>query len=470
MRRRAENLVWPKVPREGNHAGRIAHVAKGASELIDSFRILFAIEAPIEHLAVVLAAFFNQNLHMMQHLDWPLIICRIPEFQNCVIRSSHGVCIQYCRAPRVAVQEVIHWAAGCGSELVMPGETCHHELMDIRYPRPLLLGDTVGVTSPSRGVDQQLLGRLNFAAQHLRERGFLVNIGDCMDGARHVSASAEERAGELMRMLLDPQIQAVIPPWGGETAIDVIPHLDFEALAKAEPTWFIGYSDISTLLTPITLLSGMATIHGSNLLDTPYKVPEPLRSWMDIASMPAGSSFSQSSPGVYRVNDWDPWQSNPTVTEHSWNGAGTWERLDHGQGTVDVTGRLIGGCVETLVNLAGTPYLDTKSFRGSANAPLIVYIEASGAEATMICRHLHGMRLAGFFDNANAILVGRTGAPDSATLTQAEAVVDALGMLNVPIIGNVECGHVPPQLPIVNGALGHLVSDGEREFLEQRLL
>nr|WP_205164062.1 S66 peptidase family protein [Arthrobacter roseus] len=342
--------------------------------------------------------------------------------------------------------------------------------MDIRYPRPLTLGDTVGVTSPSSGISEKHQGRLDFATQLLRDRGFQVEVGVCMDGARHVSAPVEQRAAELMRMLLDPHIRAVLPPWGGATAIDIIPHLDFDALANAEPTWFIGYSDISTLLTPITLRTGMATIHGSNLMDTPYKVPESLMSWIDIASMPAGSSFRQSSPGVYRVNDWNPWETTPGVTQHSWNGEGTWERLDQGQDEVDVTGRLIGGCIETLTNLAGTPYLDTMRLRGSADETLIVYIEASGAEATMICRHLHGMRLAGFFDGAKAILVGRTGAPDSPTLTQSEAVLDALGTLGVPIIGNVECGHVPPRLPIVNGALGHLVFNEQDQFLEQTLL
>ncbi|MHA7271457.1 S66 family peptidase [Arthrobacter sp. HLT1-20] len=341
--------------------------------------------------------------------------------------------------------------------------------MEIRYPRPLAPGDVIGVTAPSSGVPESLVGRFDFVVQQLRDRGFLVDLGDCMDGSTHVSAPAEQRAGELMRMLLDPMIKAIVPPWGGTTAIDLIPHLDFDALASAEPTWFVGYSDISTLLTPITLRTGMATLHGSNLMDTSYRVPESLMSWLDIASLPAGESFKQASPGVYRVNDWDDWENKPEVTEQAWNGTGAWERLDKGQDEVSVAGRLIGGCIETMVNLAGTPYLRTEALRKDPAAALIVYVEASSVEATTICRHLHGMRLAGFFDGAKAILVGRTGAPDSATLTQAEAVIDALGMLGIPIIGNVECGHVPPQLPIVNGAKGHLVFNKKDQYLEQTL-
>jgi muramoyltetrapeptide carboxypeptidase len=66
------------------------------------------------------------------------------------------------------------------------------------------------------------------------------------------------------------------------------------------------------------------------------------------------------------------------------------------------------------------------------------------------------MCLAGFFAGANAVLVDRFSAADSETLTQKEAVLDALGSLGVPVIADVECGHVAPHLPIVNGALGHI--------------
>jgi hypothetical protein len=82
---------------------------------------------------------------------------------------------------------------------------------------------------------------------------------------------------------------------------------------------------------------------------------------------------------------------------------------------------------------------------------LLVCVEAGGDGAFAICRKLHGMRLAGFFDRANAVLVGRTNAPDAGSLSQHEAVLDALGSLNVPIITDVECGHVPPSSPSSTG-------------------
>ncbi|CAL9357643.1 Microcin C7 self-immunity protein MccF [Streptomyces sp. enrichment culture] len=341
--------------------------------------------------------------------------------------------------------------------------------MPIRYPAPLRPGDRVAVTSPSSGVPEELRERLEVAVREVGRRGYEVVVGDCMDGSGHLSAPAADRAAELTAMLTDPGIRAVVPPWGGETAIDLLPLLDWDRLRAADPTWLVGFSDVSTLLTPLTLLTGTATLHGNNLMDTPYRVPEGLLSWLDIAAMPEGSGFTQTPPGRHRSGGWDDFHAHPEVREYTLDAAGGWARLD-GDGDVEAEGRLIGGCVETLCNIAGTPYGDVSSFaRAHAPEGLIVYVEAAEQDAFTICRNLHGMRLAGFFDAANAVLVGRTAAPDSASLTQHEAVLDALGPLGVPIVADVECGHVPPYLPLVNGARGRVISTPERNEVVQTL-
>ncbi|MET8580727.1 S66 peptidase family protein [Streptomyces collinus] len=338
--------------------------------------------------------------------------------------------------------------------------------MSVRYPRPLRPGDRIGVTSPSSGVAKELRGRLDVAVRDLQARGYEVVVGRCMDGSTHVSAPAAERAAELTGMLTDPAIRAVVPPWGGETAIDLLPLLDFERIGRAEPTWVVGWSDMSTIVTPLTLLTGVATVHGNNLMDTPYRTPEGLTSWLDIVTAPQGEPFTQTPPGRHRSTGWDDWTRDPGIRDLTLDAEGGWRRLD-GTGDVDVEGRLIGGCIETLVNVAGTRLLDTRSF--AAGDDLLVYVEACEDNAYSICRNLHGMRLAGFFDRAAAVLVGRTKAPDGRTLTQDEAVLDALGSLGVPIVAGVECGHVPPYLPLVNGARGRVVHTAARSEIVQTL-
>ena len=341
--------------------------------------------------------------------------------------------------------------------------------MTIRYPCALRPGDRIGVTAPSSGVAPRHRARLNFCVDFVRDSGFDVVVGSCLDGTSYVSAPAADRAAELIAMLVDPTIRAVIPPWGGELAIDLLPHLDWAQIASSAPTWFVGFSDISTLITPLTLITGVATLHGNNLMDTPYAVPVPLLSWLDIASLPPGSSFEQGPAGGHREPGFDDWELDPTVTTYPLDAPGSWTRLD-GSGDVSVSGRLIGGCIETLSNLTGTPYGDLAGFaRDHAPEGLLVYVEAAEGSSYDIGRRLHGMKLAGWFADANAVLVGRTSAADQPGLAQHEAVVDALGDLDIPIIADVDCGHVPPYMPIVNGALGALSWSPDAMSLRQTL-
>ncbi|GAA4128263.1 LD-carboxypeptidase [Nocardioides fonticola] len=335
---------------------------------------------------------------------------------------------------------------------------------EIRYPAPLRPGDRIGVTSPSAGASGAARERIDFCIEQLRADGYDVVVGELMDAVGITSGPAQARADELTEMLCDPTIACVVPPWGGETAIDLVDLLDWEALAAAEPTWLVGYSDLSTVLLPITTRLGWATLHGDNLADTPYVVPDGLLGWREVA---AGTGpHVQRDSGLFAT--WVRFEEDPRATAWREVGRGSWGL--HGAASLDVTGRLIGGCVETLANLAGTPYGDVAAFgRTHAEERLIVYLEAGGDDAPTICRNLHGLRLAGWFEHARAILIGRTNAPDSAQLTQRDAVLDALGRLDLPIVFDLEIGHVPPHLPLVNGALARVVVDGQRREITQHL-
>jgi muramoyltetrapeptide carboxypeptidase LdcA involved in peptidoglycan recycling len=294
-----------------------------------------------------------------------------------------------------------------------------------------------------------------------------------MDGTGPTSAPKQERAAELTAMLADPAIAAVVPPWGGVLAIDILDQIDWDTLAAAEPTWLVGFSDTSTVMLALTLRLGWATLHGSNLMDTPYRPPDGLLHWTDIAS--ATTPFTQRSPGRHRAEGWDDYQKHPGVSTMTLPDAGRWTVLDGGRAAgagarLDVTGRLVGGCIETISPLVGTPYGDVPGF-GAAHADdgLVVYVEACEGDAYTIGRALHGMRLAGWFEHARAVLVGRTPAPDADGLTQHEAVADALGGLGIPVVLDVECGHVQPFLPLVNGASARVVVDGARQEITQTL-
>ncbi len=338
--------------------------------------------------------------------------------------------------------------------------------MSPRYPRPLRPGDTIAVTAPSSGVEPRHQGRLDFTLNWLRDKGFDVVEGNCLRGGTQVSAPVADRAAEVEAFLTDPRIRAVVPPWGGETAIDLVDLLDYRAIGRAEPTWIVGFSDTSTLLVPLTLRADLATLHGHNLMDTPYELPAGPMHWLDVAALEPGASFTQSGTTSHRQPGWDDWEKDPTPTTMPLTEPTEW-RVLHGPDEVSFGGRLIGGCVEVLGPLAGTPYADVGGWVQQQSEGTVVYLEVGGTDAYDACRHLHALRLAGWFERANGVLIGRTRAPDSEYLTHDGAVIDALARLDLPIVAGVDFGHVPPAMAFVNGALAQVrVAGGTGEITQ----
>jgi muramoyltetrapeptide carboxypeptidase LdcA involved in peptidoglycan recycling len=332
-----------------------------------------------------------------------------------------------------------------------------------RFPPPLAPGDRIAVTSPSSGVKRESLPRLEFNLQWLRDRGYNVVVGECMSGELVRSAPKEERATELVEFLCDPAVAAVVPPFGGELAVDLLDQLDWDRLAVAEPTWLVGWSDISSLLVPLTTRLDWANAHGWNLMDTSLAAPEGLLHWTDLLA--ATGDVVQRSPGRTRQG-WGNWLAPDTVAM-TLDQPTDWVVL--GGGDADVSGRLIGGCLEVLAPLAGTPYADVPAYgRAHADEGLLVYLEVSEYGAYDVCRLLHGLRYADWFEHANAVLIGRTPAPDATDLTQLEAVEEVLGGLGIPVVAEMDIGHTQPFLPLVNGASARVVvRDGIREVTQQ---
>lgn len=328
----------------------------------------------------------------------------------------------------------------------------------IRRPGPLRVGDRIAVTAPSSGVTGGALARLDLVLEHLRERGYEVVEGRCLRAERHnASAPAAERAEELQRFLLDPTVAAVLPPWGGELATEVLDRLDFVALRNSRPVWLLGYSDLSTLMLPLTLRAGWATAHGPNLMDLAPTQTDPLAAavWATLAA-PAGVPIRQASSQRYQTR----WIAFEKQVDAPWQltAPTRWRRLDDQESPLAFDGRLIGGCLDTIAWLAGTVHGDVPAFvRAAGRDGAILYLENCEFGPTAEVRALRAMRRHGWFDGLSGLLIGRSAAPapsgDHDPLTHAQALQTVLGDLPCPVLWDVDIGHQPPQFTLVNGAL-----------------
>jgi muramoyltetrapeptide carboxypeptidase LdcA involved in peptidoglycan recycling len=223
----------------------------------------------------------------------------------------------------------------------------------------------------------------------------------------------------------------------------------------------------------LTLRTGIAMVHAANLMDTPCRAPGPLLDWLDVVAAPVGSTLAQGAAPLHQGGEWPSVSENPAVREWEVTIPGSWKQLAPGKvgAVVQASGRLVGGCLETVAMLPGSPFGDMDAFaRSYAPEGLIVYLEVAESNALTAARLLHHVRLAGWFDHANAVLIGRTGAPESRSYSQLDALRSALGDLDVPVLYDVDFGHLPPQLSIVNGALATLELDGTNGRLAQQLI
>ena len=147
---------------------------------------------------------------------------------------------------------------------------------------------------------------------------------------------ANKRAFELQLMMEDDQIDLIIPPWGGELAIEVLDKLDF---SKFQTKWILGYSDTSLILLATTLKTGIATACGPNLVDLRGAYSdETTAKWEELLSNKRGSSMIQFSSENYQKE----WQyENPIPCIFHLTEKTEWKTVTGNE--VMIKGRLLAG-------------------------------------------------------------------------------------------------------------------------------
>jgi len=341
----------------------------------------------------------------------------------------------------------------------------------VRFPKPLLVGDLIAVTAPSSGVSRPAIARLEVVLSHVRSQGYRVIEGECLRG-QHKDASAPpaQRAHELMRFLTDPAVSAIMPPWGGELAIELLGLMDFEALRSVSPKWLLGYSDLSTLQLPLTIISDWATAYGPCLMDLAPTQTDPLTtSVLKVLSADFSRPVGQDASTRYQ-KEWMDFEMRADAPLHLTEPT-CWKRLDGSAVPVDFRGRLIGGCLDTIAPLAGSPYGDIPSFvRESGSAGAILYLENAEMSPTGLVRTLWGLRLNGWFENLSGLMLGRSTGPlpdKAGSLTYEEALLAVLADLPYPVLYDVDIGHKPPQFTLINGATAEVTLEAGRGRITQ---
>ncbi len=274
-------------------------------------------------------------------------------------------------------------------------------------PPALIAGDTVGIVAPASNIKRT---DLEAGCDALRQAGYRPFYFDSiLDQDLYFAGSVDRRRRELEAMFMREDVKAIVCARGGYGANYLLEALDLEKI-KAHAKIFVGYSDVTALLTYFCDAGGFITFHG----------PMAAKDWAH-------------DDGV----DVSSWQA-------ALSGISSWE-LDLGTGSgatglVEGTaeGILSGGCLSILVASLGTPY-EIKT------SGTILFMEDVGAKPYQIDRMLMQLKLAGKFEGVRGIVFGEM--PDCLqTANQGYTLQDVIqrivGPLGIPLAYGVRSGHV----------------------------
>ncbi|HYA24372.1 MAG TPA: LD-carboxypeptidase, partial [Terriglobales bacterium] len=233
-------------------------------------------------------------------------------------------------------------------------------------PPALRPGDTVGIIAPASNIKQALL---EAGCQALRALGYKPFYFDSiLERDVYFAGSVQRRVRELEEMFTRPEVRAIVCARGGYGANYLLDKLDLEKI-KAQPKIFVGYSDVTTLLTYFADAAGLVTFHGPMVTkDFSHSDGVDLLSWQAALGGTAEWSVGPNT-GV-----------KPLV-----------------EGRAE--GVLYGGCLSMLVASLGTPYeIHTEG--------TLLFLEDLAAKPFQIDRMLMQLKLAGKLHGARGIVFG----------------------------------------------------------------
>ena len=257
---------------------------------------------------------------------------------------------------------------------------------------------------------------LSLAAKELEKSGITV-LYEPDPGPRDWPWTAGDvgtRSQRLNQALLEPDSDMVLCARGGYGSSDLLPHLDWEALAGRPPKPLIGFSDISSLHSALRARLGWHGIHGP-MPDTDY--------WETGDAAALAGVLGQG------------------------NQAGTLTVQPLREGDDGPEGWLFGGCFTVLTNLIGTPWLPPLK-------DAILLLEDTGETPPRLLRALNQWQQSGALDDVAAIVLGRfSGCAVAATGVDEEGLLTAMASrLDLPVYHCRQFGHCRPNHPWIIGA------------------
>ena len=305
-------------------------------------------------------------------------------------------------------------------------------------PKAVRTGDLVAVAALSGGLEGGETSLFERGVEAIEQMGFAVRVSPLVDLDRRwwwAAASPAEAAEEFNRLLRDQEVRAIFALTGGRLALSYLDLIDFEAVST-DPKPLLGFSDISTLHLALHARTGVVSLHSDCVTHGfGYWHESDDARRKELEDVYLRVLTGDGAPGVLPAGRrWECWRSG------------------------SARGPLVGGMLNRLVRVQSTSFaLTPEHFDGA-----VLFWEEAFTSTSVVWSDLQVLRHAGVLDRIAGMVVGAPfevepteGGPD----TLREIVLDALGERDIPVLGNVDVGHDPPNLPMPLGVRAEMDAD-----------
>ncbi len=272
-------------------------------------------------------------------------------------------------------------------------------------PERLKNGETIGIIAPSGSFNKD---NFKIGVKVLKDTGYKVKYNPMIFKECWSKPDFDEqRAHQINRMFEDKEVRAIFCAKGGYGSMRTIPHLDKKIIRK-NPKIFVGYSDITALLSYIYSAVNMVVFHGPVV---------------------SGEISPKMNPNTFKYL-FQMISSGEALGEIK---SKSIKSLRPGK----ATGRLVGGNMSMFMNMIGTHHdMDTDG--------KIIFFEEVGEDKEIIDDYFVRLKLAGKLDRIKGIIFGKmTDCVEPSNISTLRSMLDdVLGDISVPVVYDFPSGHV----------------------------
>ena len=329
------------------------------------------------------------------------------------------------------------------------------------YPSVIKENDTIGITATSMGVTSDFdKERLSKAKHNIENLGFTTKItNNVFSNSKFTSSTGEIRAQEFMELWSDNNIKVISQVRGGELLLEMLPYLDDDVILKNNPKWVFGYSDSSLLNFYLTTKYDIATINSSNIMD--FAGLPIHKSLLSIIECMSKDKIEQHSFQLFEQ------EKIKERINYILDSPVKYQSL-YKKEEITIKGRIIGGCLEAIIEILGTKYDYVEKFINRHNEKMLWYLDIYDSNPLDLYRKLWQMKESNWFKNINGIIIGRTRSiKEIEDFSYLDALHRIFDDMKIPVIFDVDIGHVLPQFSIINGSVGTFIYKNHKGILIQ---